>query len=100
MCELSNPFMHLAKKTRHVPHFLLFGTVFTLCRIVWIPYLMHQLVLAGMSWTDFLLVCLLAFYALNWFWYYKILNILIQGARGGSKPENENDADVKGKKKE
>jgi hypothetical protein len=90
--------MHLAKKTRNAAHFLLFGTVFTLCRIVWIPYLMHQLILADMEWTDGRLVCLLAFYGLNWFWYYKILGILVQGARG-SKPENE-DGDVKAAKKE
>jgi hypothetical protein len=89
--------MHLAKKTRNSAHFLLFATVFTLCRIVWIPYLMRQLVVADMAWTDFRLVCLFAFYGLNWFWYYKILGILVEGVRG-SKAEDESD-DAKAKKK-
>jgi hypothetical protein len=95
LCELSNPFMHLAKKTRNSAHFLLFATVFTICRVVWIPVLMRQLVVADMPWTDFRLVCLLAFYVLNWFWYYKILGILVQGVKGGSSKEHHDDDKAK-----
>jgi hypothetical protein len=97
---MSNPFMHLAKKTRNPAHFLLFGTVFTICRIVWIPYLMFQLIETDMPWTDFRLLCLVAFYGLNWFWYYKILGILVKGLMGESKEKDANgDGDAKAKKK-
>lgn len=92
--------MHLAKTTRNSAHFLLFGAVFTICRIVWIPYLMFQLVEADMAWTDFRLICLLAFYGLNWFWYYKILGILVQGIRGESKEKEVGNGDAKAKKRE
>jgi hypothetical protein len=93
--------MHLAKKTRNPAHFLLFGTVFTICRIVWIPYLMFQLTEANMALTDFRLVCLMAFYGLNWFWYYKILGILVNGIKGeSSKEEKDDDNNATAKKTE
>ena len=43
-CELSNPFMHFAKRTRQPFHFVLFAIVYTLCRIVWIPIMYYQLI--------------------------------------------------------
>jgi hypothetical protein len=81
-CELSNPFMHLAKQTRRSSHFLMFAIVFTCCRIVWLPYLAYQLWMVGITPTDPKQLCLLAFYGLNCFWYYKILRILYQAASG------------------
>jgi hypothetical protein len=84
--ELSNPIMHLAKKTRKPLHFALFAIVYTLCRIIWIPILIRQLVSAGMSWRDPRLVGLLAFYGLNLFWYYKILRIMF-GKREDNKKQ-------------
>ncbi len=78
-CELSNPFMHLCKKTRKSWHFALFALVFTLCRVVWIPFLMLQLYQHGMVWYDFREVSLAAFYGLNMFWYYKIVRIMVEG---------------------
>jgi hypothetical protein len=92
--------MHLAKATRNPAHFLLFGAVFTACRIVWIPYLMHQLVETNMPWTDFRLLCLVAFYGLNWFWYYKILGILVKGIRGSKEKDDSSGDDAAVVKKE
>ena len=76
-CELSNPCLHLAQRTRRAAHFGLFAMVFTACRVVWLPVLLAQLQRAGMPWWDGRWLCLLAFYSLNWFWYAKILRILL-----------------------
>lgn len=84
-CELSNPFMHLAKRSRKPYHFLLFAIVFTLCRIVWIPYLCYQLYCqpsVTIATYPLTYVALLAFYVLNWTWYVKILRILYNGFIG------------------
>lgn len=43
LLECSSPFLHFAKRTRQPLHFVLFAVVFTVCRIVWIPILMMQL---------------------------------------------------------
>jgi hypothetical protein len=80
LCELSSPFMHLAKLTRKPLHFLLFAVVFTLCRMVWLPMLVRQLLQKGIALTDPIQLALLAFYALNIYWYSKILRILMEGS--------------------
>jgi hypothetical protein len=52
-CELSNPFMHRAKRTREPRDFCLFAFVFTCCRMLWIPFLYAQLLgSAGMRWNE------------------------------------------------
>ena len=43
LCEISSPFLHLAKQTRVPHHFLLFAIVFGLCRIVWLPLFLSEL---------------------------------------------------------
>jgi TLC domain len=94
-CELSNPFMHLAKKTRNPIHFIMFAVVFTFCRIFWLPYLFHQLHATGkIQPTDIRQLCLLFFYGLNWFWYVKIINIIYQAAvskKKSSSPDDKKD---------
>ena len=82
LCETSNPFMHLAKKTRNPLHFALFAFVFTICRILWLPFLMWQVHQAGMAWTDWRLLGVGAFFGLNFYWYIKIWKILLDGLRG------------------
>lgn len=89
LLELSNPFMHLAKKTRKPWHFALFAVVYTCCRVVWIPVLMQQVLQGGMRWSDPIFLVLTAFYGLNLFWYYKIVRILVRGNEDESKPKKE-----------
>ena len=89
LCELSNPFMHLAKRTRTPWHFAIFALVFTACRIVWIPFLMMQLIHHGMERTDPRLACLGAFYMLNVFWWYKIVKIILVSVIANAPPEND-----------
>lgn len=79
LCELSNPFMHYAKRTRQPLPFLLFVLVYTACRIVWIPVMMQQCRNAGMEWTHPILLAVVGFYGLNWYWYIKMGKILIEG---------------------
>jgi hypothetical protein len=106
-CELSNPFMHLAKRTRQPLHFILFAVVYTFCRILWIPIMYYQLIsyehhvhhptttpttdsndsivieINRIPWYHPISCILMAFYILNLYWYMKIINILLTG--GGSK---------------
>lgn len=88
LLEISNPFMHLAKKTRQPTHFLLFAVVYTVCRVVWLPVMMMQLYSRGMAVSDPIIVILTAFYGLNLFWYYKIVRILLRGIKGESPSSN------------
>lgn len=77
--EVSSPFLHVSKHTRNPMHFLLFILVFTACRIVWMPVLSAQLYYqGGVSLTDFRQVLLCGFYALNCYWYYKMIRIIVK----------------------
>ena len=78
--ECSSPFLHYAKITRKPEHFALFGLVFTLCRIIWIPMMIKELIASGLPWYDLSPACLTGFYCLNLFWYYKIIRIVMDGA--------------------
>mmetsp|Transcript_24767 Transcript_24767/g.51502 ORF Transcript_24767/g.51502 Transcript_24767/m.51502 type:complete len:237 (-) Transcript_24767:89-799(-) len=90
-CEMSNPFMHLAKSTRNPVHFALFALVFTCCRIVWLPIMYRQCLDEGMAWNHPILIVLAGFYGLNLFWYVKILKILYQGIMGTTELQQVND---------
>ncbi|CAB9527294.1 expressed unknown protein [Seminavis robusta] len=77
LLETSTPFLYHAKQTRNPIHFCLFAIVFTLCRIIWLPIMMLQLRDHDLPWNDIRLIIVMAFYALNLFWYAKILRIII-----------------------
>eukprot|EP00523_Entomoneis_sp_CCMP467_P005579 CAMPEP_0168749842 /NCGR_PEP_ID=MMETSP0724-20121128/16941_1 /TAXON_ID=265536 /ORGANISM="Amphiprora sp., Strain CCMP467" /LENGTH=215 /DNA_ID=CAMNT_0008797797 /DNA_START=10 /DNA_END=654 /DNA_ORIENTATION=+ len=81
-CELSSPFLYLAKSTRNPLHFALFALIFTCCRIVWVPIMYWQCMKEGMSWNHPILLVLAGFYGLNCFWYSKIVKILYDGITG------------------
>jgi hypothetical protein len=89
-CELSSPFLHVAKKSKAPVHFAIFALAFTVCRVVWIPIMMRQLSVAGMEWTNPILIGLTGFYGLNLYWYAKIVKMLYDGLTGKStKPAKE-----------
>ena len=77
--------MHLAKRTRKPIHFATFALVFTVCRILWIPYLAKQMLDHNMELMDPRIVCLGAFYGLNVFWWLKIVKILVTGVKSETK---------------
>lgn len=81
MCELSSPFLYQAKRTRAPLHFALFALVFTLCRICWIPYIIYTIYakVGGFHWTtDFIMPMVTGFYALNIYWWSKIVRIIVK----------------------
>jgi TLC domain len=103
-CELSNPFMHLAKRTRKPVHFLLFAIVFTACRMLWLPIMYYQLIsytpsdddtlaTTHMPWYHPSCCILLLFYGLNVYWYMKILQIIVSGDRSEKKDASREKAD-------
>jgi len=81
-CDLSNPLMHLAKTTRNPVIFFAFACMFTVCRMLWLPYMYRQCLNEGMPWTHPALIMLAAFYGLNCVWYFKIVRILVNGLLG------------------
>ena len=100
MLELSSPFLHVAKRTRVPWHFVLFALSFTLCRIVWIPIMMKQLVEGTpegdkLEPTDVPVILVGLFYLLNWFWYLKILRILVTGGGDDKKDGDKSKDDEK-----
>jgi TLC domain len=101
-CELSNPFMHLAKRTRNPLHFLLFAIVFTACRMIWLPVMYYQLIsyiptqedaTTPMPWYHPSCCILSLFYGLNFYWYMKILQIIVSGGRSEKKDAPRKKAD-------
>jgi hypothetical protein len=93
--ELSTPILYLSKNTRNPLHFLLFAVTFTLCRIVWIPFMMHQLLDDGMPRKDPRFLVLVVFYGLNLFWYSKILRMLVFGPADEKKKKKKEDDEKK-----
>jgi TLC domain len=107
-CELSNPFMHLAKRTRQPKHFVLFAVVYTLCRILWIPIMYYQLMtyepsittetargISKITWYHPISCILVAFYILNLYWYMKIINILVTGGGNSKSGQPKSSGDTK-----
>jgi len=97
-CEFSSPFLHKAQRTRKPLDFILFAIAFTACRIVWIPIIMYQSYQAmnGFHWTsDMLMPCLSAFYALQLWWWFKIIRILIRGKKEGTEDASKTEINEK-----
>jgi hypothetical protein len=92
-CELSTPFLYLSRKTRKPHHFILFAIVFTMCRIIHIPYflILPARYQGQLNWNHWIMLALLMFYALNCFWYVKILRILISGGKSADKSVKKKD---------
>lgn len=84
LIEASSLLLYKTKESRDPVLFMMFAFVYTLCRIVWIPIMMKELHDNGMQWTSVTWILLSGFYALNWWWYLKILKILYKGLRGES----------------
>lgn len=97
-CELSSPFLFHVKKTKEPRDFVIFAIVFTLCRIVWIPFILKSMHDSGVDWKDLQMLFVMAMYVLNLYWYSKIINILISGKGPKQKAEEERKADDNKKK--
>jgi hypothetical protein len=80
LLESSSIILYQVKQHRNNPVlFVIFALVYTLCRIVWLPFIMNELYENGVRPTDILLVTLIAFYGLQLHWWIKIIKIARNG---------------------
>ena len=86
--ESSSIILYQVKQRRNAALFILFGVVYTLCRIVWIPIMANQLLEGGMDYYHPILIALFAFYLLQINWWIKIIKIALKGEAEGSKKES------------
>jgi hypothetical protein len=79
MIESSTVLLHQVKQNRDPVLFCIFALVYTLCRIVWIPFMMKELYDNGLKVYDVIFLALIIFYCLQIRWWIKIIKIMIQG---------------------
>jgi hypothetical protein len=79
LMETSSIVLHQAQKTKDQLTFVVFGILFTACRIVWIPIMMKELYENDAHWS--ILGLLAVFYVLQVHWWIKIIKIMIRGPR-------------------
>ena len=94
--ETSSILLYQVKRFRKPWLFGIFAVVYTLCRIIWIPFMVKDLLNHGMEYTSPVLICMGLFYCLNIHWYIKIVQIAVNG---DGKKDN-NDKNYKAKKKD
>lgn len=87
--ETSSILLYQVKRYRKPWLFCIFAVVYTICRIIWMPFMAKDLFNHGMEYTNPVMVCLGLFYCLNIHWYIKIIKIAING--DGKKNSNDND---------
>jgi hypothetical protein len=93
--ETSSILLYQVKQYRKPWLFLVFAITYTCCRILWIPYMMKELLDNGMKYTHIIFILLVIFYLLQIHWWIKILKILITGDRTDA-----NSKDMKTKKED
>jgi hypothetical protein len=94
--EASSLLLDTAKRTRNPQIFIAFAILYTCCRIIWIPFIMKEMLDNNVEWTRPTMLLLCIFYALNWWWYLKILKILYKSWKGeptDDKPSSESKKD-------
>jgi len=90
-CEISTLVLPFAKKTRNPIIFGIFGLLFTLCRVIWIPIMFKELYDNGMEIYDISIIVLAVFYCLNLYWWYKIIMICLNGGESEKKKSEKKD---------
>jgi hypothetical protein len=75
LTELSTYPLHQWQRSKSRQDFLVFALLFTLCRIIWIPYFIYH-VYIELGYIDFQIVGGMGLFFLNFTWWFKILNIL------------------------
>ena len=86
--ETSSLLMVPVKKYRKPWLFGIFAVVFTLCRMVWVPFMAKDLIDEGLEYTHPVLILLMLFYLLQIWWWIKIVRIAIKGDNKKSEDEN------------
>lgn len=86
--EASSIILPFAKRYRIPWLFLTFAAVYTVCRIIWVPIMIKELLDNGMDISHPAMIGLFAFYCLNIHWYIKIIKITIKGSPRPEKKED------------
>ena len=94
--ETSSLILPSVKKYRQPWLFGIFALVYTMCRIIWIPRMIKDLLDNGMKPSHPSVIGVSIFYCLNIHWYIKIIKILIYGP-GKKKGDNDEDPESKNK---
>lgn len=77
--EASSILLPYVKQFRKKWLFGIWAAVYTMCRIIWIPFLMKDLLNNGMETSHPVAIGMSLFYCLNIHWYIKIVKIAIKG---------------------
>jgi len=91
--ETSSLVLPYVKRYRKPWLFLIFALVFTMCRIIWVPFMMKDLLNNGMEASHPIFICVGLFYCLNIHWYIKIIKIAVKGS--GKKEDDEKKSETK-----
>jgi len=75
--ETSSIILYQVKQNRNPVLFGIFAIVYTLCRIVWIPFIMKELYDHDVGFTHPIQLALIAFYGLQVHWWIKIIKIAL-----------------------
>jgi len=86
--EASSLVLPFAKRHRTAWLFLTFAAVYTVCRIIWVPLMIKDLLDNGMEISHPAVIGVCAFYCLNIHWYIKIIKITIKGSPRPEKKED------------
>lgn len=78
--ETSSLVLPYVKKYRKPWIFFIFAFVYTMCRIVWIPLLIKDLLNNGLGPSHPVVIGVGLFYCLNIHWYIKIIKITVKGS--------------------
>lgn len=76
--EASTPFLNYWKKSKSYASFVVFFLVFTLCRMLWVPYFLYiTYVIHLKGEVDFLIWPSILFYLLQLAWYVKMCHMVV-----------------------
>jgi hypothetical protein len=72
------PFLNHWRTSKSYPSYVVFFVVFTLCRVIWVPYFIYKTYAVHLNGElDMLIWPSLAFCLLQFVWYAKMCTILV-----------------------
>jgi len=73
--ELSSPLLYRAKRTRRIDHSLMFLLAFTVCRVLYVPFVIKALIEHDVGWTEAPIILLGVVYLLQVYWWMRMIQI-------------------------
>lgn len=79
LAEASTPFLNYWKKSKSYTSFIIFFAVFTLCRILWIPYFVYSTYAIHLKGEiDFIIWPSVLFCIMQFLWYFKMCKMVVK----------------------